>query len=195
MPNGTQTQEGETEMKASRNSQGLVFAVRDALRPSIPAGRSALVAPVSMLALLAAGMVLPATDALAQGAAPLDEILVTARKRDESLRDVPVALTVFSDVEIERAGILSLEDISAQSPGLSFAKQGDTRGGRSESVVRFRGMSINDISPVRQLASVFLDGVYVSAGLAAISMEEVERVEVIKGPQSAYFGRSTFGGP
>lgn len=181
-------------MDTPHNSTALKLAVRLALAAPAAVQLRKRLLPASMLSLLAVGMALPSAGALAQGAAPLDEILVTARKRDESLRDVPVALTVFSDVELERAGILSLEDISAQSPGLSFAKQGDTRGGRSESVVRFRGMSINDISPVRQLASVFLDGVYVSAGLAAISMEEVERVEVIKGPQSAYFGRSTFGG-
>lgn len=124
----------------------------------------------------------------------IDEVVVTARKRDEALRDVPITITAFSQNDIAQMGLDSLEDISAVSPGLSFAKQGDQRGGRSESVVRFRGMSINDISPVRQLASVFQDGIYVSGGLAAISMEDVARVEVIKGPQNAHFGRSTFGG-
>jgi iron complex outermembrane receptor protein len=55
-------------------------------------------------------------------------------------------------------------------------------------------MDINDVTPIRQLASVFIDGSYVSGGISSISMEDVERVEIIKGPQSAYFGRSTFGG-
>lgn len=172
------------------SSRRLSNAIRCAIAGSRPAGA----VHYGLLSVVFAGLALPGSQALAQGASALDEIVVTARKRDESLLDVPVALTAFSAADIEQSGMVSLEDIAALSPGLSFAKQGDTRGGRSESVVRFRGMSINDISPVRQLASVFLDGVYVSAGLAAISLEEVERVEVIKGPQSAYFGRSTFGG-
>ncbi len=124
----------------------------------------------------------------------IEVILVTSRKRAESLQDVPLAITAFSGAGIEAAGIESLEDISQFSPGLFFSNQGNQRGGRSESVIRFRGMDINDVSPTKQLASVFVDGVYVSGGLASLSMEGVDRVEVIKGPQSAYFGRSTFGG-
>lgn len=138
---------------------------------------------------------LSATPAAAQGASSvLDEITVTARKRDESLLEVPLTVTAFSEEEIARIGIRSLEDISDFAPGLFYSTMGSQRGGRSESVVRFRGMDINDVTPVRQLASVFVDGVYVSGGLSSISMEDVARVEVIKGPQSAYFGRSTFGG-
>lgn len=133
--------------------------------------------------------------ASAQGAsAVLDEITVTARKRDESLLEVPLTVTAFSEDDIERIGIRTLEDISDFAPGLFYSSMSSQRGGRSESVVRFRGMDINDVTPVRQLASVFIDGVYVSGGLSSISMEDVARVEVIKGPQSAYFGRSTFGG-
>ena len=138
---------------------------------------------------------LSATPAGAQGASSvLDEITVTARKRDESLLEVPLTVTAFSEEDIARIGIRSLEDISDFAPGLFYSTMGSQRGGRSESVVRFRGMDINDVTPVRQLASVFVDGVYVSGGLSSISMEDVARVEVIKGPQSAYFGRSTFGG-
>lgn len=124
----------------------------------------------------------------------VEEVVVTARKRDEALSEVPVAVTSFSESNITSIGLRNLEDISVFTPGLHFSKQGDQLGGRSETVVRFRGMSINDISPVRQLASVFEDGIFVSGGAASISLDDVERVEVIKGPQSAYFGRSTFGG-
>ncbi|MBK6598299.1 MAG: TonB-dependent receptor [Proteobacteria bacterium] len=124
----------------------------------------------------------------------LEEITVTARKQVETLQDVPLTVTAFSKADIERAGLRSLTDISAFSPGLNYGEQGSQRGGRSESVIRFRGMDTNDITPTRALASAFVDGIYVSGGLSSISLEEVERVEVIKGPQSAYFGRTTFGG-
>lgn len=124
----------------------------------------------------------------------LEEIVVTSRKQAEKLEDIPLSVTAFSEEDIERAGFRSLTDISAFSPGLYYSEQGSQRGGRSESVIRFRGMDTNDITPTRALASAFIDGVYVSGGLSSISLEEVERVEVIKGPQSAYFGRTTFGG-
>lgn len=153
--------------------------------------------PACVVGSLAAAVAaaLAASPASAQGASlVLDEITVTARKRDESLLEVPLTVTAFSESDIERIGIRSLEDISDFAPGLFYSSMASQRGGRSESVVRFRGMDINDVTPVRQLASVFIDGVYVSGGLSSISMEDVARVEVIKGPQSAYFGRSTFGG-
>lgn len=124
----------------------------------------------------------------------LEEIVVTARKRDESLQQVPLTVTAFSEADIERAGLNSLENISDFSPGLLYSEQGSQRGGRSESVIRFRGMDTNDVTPTRALASAFLDGQYIAGGLSSISLEDVSRVEVIKGPQSAYFGRTTFGG-
>ena len=124
----------------------------------------------------------------------VEEILVTARKRSENLQELPLAVSAFSESDIESMGLRSLENLSQFSPGMKFSKQGTQRGGRSESVVRFRGMDTNDVTPARALASVFMDGIYVSGGLSSISMDEVSRVEVIKGPQSAYFGRNTFGG-
>ncbi|MEW4467231.1 TonB-dependent receptor [Parasphingorhabdus sp. JC815] len=124
----------------------------------------------------------------------MNEIVVTARKRGEALSDVPLTITALSGDDIEERGIKNLEDISTFAPGFNYSKQGNQRGGRSESVIRFRGMDINDVAPTRQLASVFVDGIYVAGGLSSLSTEDVERVEVIKGPQSAHFGRSTFGG-
>lgn len=151
-------------------------------------------AAIALLYALPASAQAPDTAGEQEEAAVFDKIVVTSRKRAETLQDVPLTVTAFSAGAIEDAGIESLEDISQFSPGLFFSNQGNQRGGRSESVIRFRGMDINDVSPTKQLASVFVDGVYVSGGLASLSLESVERVEVIKGPQSAYFGRSTFGG-
>lgn len=158
--------------------------------------RAGAVSSGAVLALLLGqpGYAQEAAESAEEEAAVYETIVVTARKRAESLQDVPLSITAFSASALESAGIETLEDISRFSPGLHFSNQGSQRGGRSESVIRFRGMDINDVSPTKQLASVFVDGVYVSGGLASLSMEAVERVEVIKGPQSAYFGRSTFGG-
>lgn len=153
---------------------------------------------------LCAALAMLATPAYAQDAAQqaheasgqlaLEEIIVSARKRDESLLQVPLSVTAFSEADVERIGLRSLEDVSSFSPGLYYSEQGSQRGGRSESVIRFRGMDTNDVTPTRALASVFIDGVYVAGGVSSIGLDEVSRVEVIKGPQSAYFGRTTFGG-
>lgn len=120
-------------------------------------------------------------------------IIVTARKSEENLLDVPVALTAFGADEIEDIGLSSLEDIQGFTPGFSYEAFG-TSPGRFDSVPRFRGVSVNTAVPTRQTASVFVDGIFVANGVQGIDFQDVERIEVIKGPQSAFFGRNTFGG-
>ena len=123
-----------------------------------------------------------------------DEIIVTARKRAESLNDIPVAVTAFSESQIEEAGFAGLDDISLQTTGFQFSDQGGQQPGRYNTQLRFRGMSTSQFSPTFATGALFIDGVYVLNGGTSLSLMDVEQVEVIKGPQSAYFGRNTFGG-
>lgn len=148
--------------------------------------------PIGTIALGLSPTVLLAQDA---GAAPvtLTEIVVSARKRVETLQDVPLAVTVMNSSQIEAHDIRSLEDLAAFTPGFYFKSVGSFEG-RTSSDLRFRGMDVNTSTPWLQLGSVFVDGVYISGGIQNIGFENIERVEVIKGPQSAMFGRSTFGG-
>jgi iron complex outermembrane recepter protein len=124
----------------------------------------------------------------------LQQVVVTARKREESLLKVPVAVTAFSAEALSAMGAQDLEDISATTAGLNYATQGGQRPGRYEMAVRFRGMNTNQFVASQQLGTVLMDGVYMSSGVAGMDFSNIERVEVIKGPQSATFGRSTFGG-
>lgn len=126
--------------------------------------------------------------------APMDEIVVTARKRDESLTDIPVAVTAFSETAIEEAGFAGLDDISLQTTGFQFSNQGGQQPGRYNTQLRFRGMSTSQFSPTFATGALFIDGVYVLNGGTSLSLMDLQQVEVIKGPQSAYFGRNTFGG-
>ena len=128
------------------------------------------------------------------GAQQIEEVVVTARKREEALVDIPVAITAFSADELDRGGFISLQDLSFQTAGLQFHKQGGQIPGRINTAVRFRGMDTNQSAASQQIGTVFLDGVYMSNGVASIDFSNIERVEVIKGPQSATFGRSTFAG-
>jgi len=124
----------------------------------------------------------------------LEEIVVTARKREENLREIPLAITAFSSKDIEKKGFKGLEDIAFASPGVQYSNQAAQIPGRYNSAIRFRGMYVNSESPSLQLGSLFIDGIYVLGGTQSIPVSDLERIEVIKGPQSAYFGRNTFGG-
>ena len=135
-----------------------------------------------------------AQPAAAQEASALEEIVVTARKREEALVDIPIAITAFSAEQLIRGGFTGLQDLSFQTAGMHFHKQGGQIPGRFSSRVRFRGMNTNANAPSQQVGTVFLDGVYISDGVSSIDFSNIERVEIIKGPQSATFGRSTFAG-
>ncbi|MGE0436038.1 MAG: TonB-dependent receptor [Steroidobacteraceae bacterium] len=136
---------------------------------------------------------------MAQQAAPepgqdgytLEEIVVTARKSSENLQTVPVAITAFTAADIEAAGIRDLRDVAALTPGLVF----DTMIGEYLAIPTIRGLTQNDLFGDVNNVEIFLDGVNVSgrAGLN-FNMLDIERIEVVKGPQSALYGRNSFAG-
>jgi iron complex outermembrane receptor protein len=138
-------------------------------------------------------MLLPGMAAAQQGAA-IEEIIVTSRKREESLQEIPVSVTAFTADQIERAGFTDLEDIAMQTTGFQFNTElSGTRPGRLFSNMRFRGIESAGFSAT-QTASLYIDGVYALQGAQSISLMDLERVEIIKGPQSAQFGRNSFAG-
>jgi iron complex outermembrane receptor protein len=145
----------------------------------------------AVIGLTAVTLGLPERQVFAQG---LEEIIVTARKREENLQEVPIAITAISKLDIQEANITGLEDISNLAPGFYFFSQGQNQPGRYNTQLRFRGLNQAQFSPSFETGALFIDGVYVLNGGTSLSMMDIERVEVIKGPQSAYFGRNTFGG-
>ena len=122
------------------------------------------------------------------------EIIVTARKKEETLLDAPLAITAFTEEAIDAAGFTNLADVSLQTPGFQFSAQGGQEPGRYNTQLRFRGMNTSQFSPSFATGALFVDGVYVLNGGTSVSLLDVARIEVIKGPQSALFGRNTFGG-
>ncbi|MSO97542.1 MAG: TonB-dependent receptor [Rhodospirillaceae bacterium] len=159
--------------------------------------RLTMLSTVSALALsFGAAPVAYAQDARQSAQAPtLEEIIVTSRKRAEALLDIPVAITAFTAADIEKADVFDIRDVTKFSPGFTFqAVGGNGGGGRSNPFVVFRGMTMSSTLPRQSTGAVFIDGVYVLGGTNSVNTVDVERVEVIKGPQNAYFGRNTFGG-
>ena len=132
-----------------------------------------------------------AVDSGTQSEGSLLEVVVTARKRDESLLEVPVAVSSISAAELESSGVKGLEDIAKSVPGIQYSDQGGQFPGRFDSAIRFRGMNVNSSQPTSQLGALFLDGIYVLGGTHSLPVDNLERVEVIRGPQAAYFGRNT----
>lgn len=133
-----------------------------------------------------------ATTASNRGSSEVGEIVVTARKREESVKDVPLTVNALTTAQLEARSVRSLADLTKYTPGINF-NLGTSRASGSISV---RGMT--QVSGVgdnrRDLVTVFIDGVPYVGTPAALGLEGIERVEVIKGPQSALFGRATFGG-
>lgn len=120
----------------------------------------------------------------------LGEIVVTARKRSESLQDIPLTITAVDSKKIEEAGIANVEQLTQFTPGWHFENAGSRQG----SAARIRGLDINTNNPTRQNASFFVDGIYFPGTIQSLDFNDIAQVEVIKGPQSALFGRQTFGG-
>ena len=121
-----------------------------------------------------------------------DEVIVTARKRAESLLEVPVAITAFSAADLEAAAIVNLGDILDATPGAVYNERD---GNRSSGVGGFRGVkTFASIDPTQQRTSTFIDGQPMIGPQATIQLVDIENVEVYRGPQSAVFGRSVFAG-
>jgi len=147
---------------------------------------------LGLTAALVTAIALPtAGPALAQTLS-VEEIVVTARKRDENLFEIPISVTALTDAMLEQAGIDNAQDMSLMVPGLDF-RQFDF-GGRANPNIRVRGMIQQIITPSTQIGALFWDGSYIGGGGSYIPLGDLERVEIIKGPQTAYFGRNTFAG-
>ena len=120
----------------------------------------------------------------------LEEIVVTARRREESLTDVPVAISVVSGDYIEEQGLLDQYDLVAELPSVQYDQTRDRLGARPS----IRGVSTTSQDALFQTASVFLDGMPLLGNSGNLKYAGVERVEVLRGPQSTAFGRATFAG-
>ncbi len=119
----------------------------------------------------------------------LGSIVVTARRIGERLQDVPLSITAMTGKDLEDRSIKSIADLSLLTPGLSYSPDFGRSGERP--VVRGISVTRNDAP---QPVSIFIDGVYVRDGALSLGLDDAQRVEVIKGPQSALYGRSTYAG-
>lgn len=143
------------------------------------------------LSAIGASLVAVAAPATAQQAdALLEEIVVTARKREESLQDVPVSISVLNSDMLVESGIRDAYDLFDMTPGINWEQAQDRQGSRPS----VRGVQTAAQNPVRQKVTSFLDGMPLLGQQGGLQFVGVDRVEVMRGPQSSAFGRATFAG-
>jgi outer membrane receptor protein involved in Fe transport len=152
------------------------------------------IAGTSFLLLSAAHEAYPQQAKPATDESLLEEVIVTARSREESLYDAPLSITSLGATEIRNANLRDISDLAQVAPGFYYTPQVTFSSSRVTPALRFRGMTIPRNDPLEQLGGVFVDGTYLFGGAQSLTFDDIERVEVIKGPQSALFGRSTFSG-
>ena len=130
------------------------------------------------------------SDQSARGAPQVEEIVVTAQKREQRLQDVPIAITAVSADSAQRRRITAIADLDGSIPALQFKKSGP----QASPFIRGVGSTPINAGDESNVA-IYVDGVLqASPGSGLFSLNNIERIEVLKGPQGTLFGRNATGG-
>ncbi len=160
---------------------------------------SSLMLAISLL-LITAGTAISQTPAPAAGgeaeAETIESIVITARRRAESLQDTPVAVTAISAAALERQQVVSTTDLDKVAPNIQFHSYGTLTGNNSAAQVFIRGIGQSDATPaVDPGVGVYIDDVYMGRAVgAAMEFRDIANVQILRGPQGTLFGRNTIGG-
>jgi len=134
-------------------------------------------------------MLFASQNAFAEGA--LEEIVVTAERRAESLQDTPIAVTAFTGDMVDQASITNIDDVALLTPNFKI-----TNFNIAEPQLYIRGVgSTNDSAGADPAVAVFVDDVYMGRPSAvSTDLYDLERIEVLRGPQGTLYGRNSAGG-
>jgi len=122
-------------------------------------------------------------------AAELEEIIVTAQKRAESLQEVPVSLTAISGTKIEEAGMNTFGELSTYVPNMSITENA------VNTIIEMRGISVGANQSFEQSVGVFVDGIHYGKGRQIrTGLFDIQQAEVVRGPQGVLFGKNTLAG-
>ena len=167
----------------------LTVAIRRAVR-GLPA--------LTVIPLLVAGnaAALASETTQAVSAETLEEIIVTARRREERLQDTPVAVTALSGEALERQQVVGTTDLDKIAPNIQFHGYGTLTGNNSAAQVFIRGIGQSDATAaVDPGVGVYIDDVYMGRAVgAAMDFRDISSVQILRGPQGTLFGRNTIAG-
>src|SRR5690606_27641976 len=137
----------------------------------------------------------PALPALAQGMA-LEEITVTARKREEGLQSTPISIAAFTADDFRARGISDISNLTHYAPNVTIDATAPLSGSSNATSIFIRGVGQTDfVFTTDPGVGVYMDGVYLARSVGGLlGMMDVERVEVLRGPQGTLFGKNTIGG-
>ena len=124
----------------------------------------------------------------------LEEVLVTARKREESLQEVPISITAFSTTELRNRSVSNMKDLGMMIPNLSWIQTNSGGNGSGNLIMRGVGQRENAAfwDPG---VGMYIDGVYMArVNYVDLDVMDLERIEVLRGPQGTLFGKNTIGG-
>ena len=123
----------------------------------------------------------------------VEEIIVTARKRSESIQDVPVAVSALSVEQVERGNIQRVQDLEKLAPNVEMYDMAFGGGGMSAAI---RGLSFDDLEKTFEpTVGTVIDGVFAASNSGTdLDLFDLESVEILRGPQGTIFGRNTIGG-
>ena len=139
---------------------------------------------------LAISMASPAVMADSEGFT-IEEVVVTAQRREQSLQDVPLSVQALGAEQLKQNSVKALSDISALTPGLSIA--GSQQGSGAE--ISVRGVSTLTVSTGLDASTpTYIDGVFLENPLIFRELTDIERIEVLRGPQGTLFGRNAAAG-
>ena len=166
-----------------------------------PSGKSHLVvtsACVAQLIAMGASGVAIASEEIDSNKAmsTLEEIVVTARKRAESLQDTPLSISAFTGENMESRGFTDISQIADFTPNMQFDFSAPITGSSNAASIYIRGVGQSDfLLTTEPGVGVYVDGVYLSRSMGGVlDLLDIERVEVLRGPQGTLFGKNTIGG-
>ncbi len=176
--------------------ESLDVQIRACEARSLKAGRLSLASftVLTFTGMAAAQSPPPATDT--EGAEAIESVIVTARRRAESLQDTPVAITALSADALERQQVVATTDLDKVAPNIQFHSYGTLTGNNSAAQVFIRGIGQSDATPaVDPGVGVYIDDVYMGRAVgAAMEFRDIANVQILRGPQGTLFGRNTIGG-
>ncbi|WP_269620301.1 TonB-dependent receptor [Zhongshania sp. BJYM1] len=125
--------------------------------------------------------------------AAIEEVMVTARRRSENMQEIPVSVTAFTSSDIAEIGISDISHISELTPNLLILPNS---GGNDGALICMRGLCRTDFTITEDpMVGVYVDGIYVGKSIGSLfDVAELERVEVLRGPQGTLYGKNTLGG-